>query len=163
MRRILVDHARCKKAQKRGGDARRVDIDPAELATQQHDDKVLALDEALAKLEQQDPTKAELVKLRYFAGLPWPWEFPPRRRTVTGPTRGPGGPGRPVLLAPVTALCPSWSQAIPRTKSMSRPSMRSPSARRPLCSYSLVIHGRRPRIATAVSSANFRSTYRSLT
>ena len=39
----------------------------------------------------------------------------------------------------------------------------SPPARRPLCSYSLVIHGRRPRIAAAVSSANARSTYRSLT
>ena len=70
MRRILVDHARCKKAQKRGGGSKRLDIDPAELATQHHDDKVLALDEALAKLERQDPRKAELVKLRYFAGLP---------------------------------------------------------------------------------------------
>jgi RNA polymerase sigma factor (TIGR02999 family) len=70
MRRILVDHARCKKAQKRGGGSKRLDIDPAELTTQQHDDKVLALDEALAKLERQDPRKAELVKLRYFAGLP---------------------------------------------------------------------------------------------
>jgi RNA polymerase sigma factor (TIGR02999 family) len=70
MRRILVDHARSKKAQKRGGGAKRLDIDPAELATQHHDDKVLALDEALAKLERQDPKKAELVKLRYFAGLP---------------------------------------------------------------------------------------------
>jgi RNA polymerase sigma factor (TIGR02999 family) len=70
MRRILVDSARRKKAQKRGGDAKRVVIDPAELPTLLHDDKVLALDEALAKLEQQDPTKAQLVKLRYFAGLP---------------------------------------------------------------------------------------------
>jgi RNA polymerase sigma factor (TIGR02999 family) len=69
MRRILVDSARRKKAQKRGGDARRVTIDAAELPTPAQDDKVLALDEALAKLGQQDPTKAQLVKLRYFAGL----------------------------------------------------------------------------------------------
>ena len=54
-------------------------------------------------------------------------------------------------------------QTRPRTRSMSRPRMRSPSARRPLCSYSSVTHGRRPRIATAVSSAKRRSTYRSLT
>jgi RNA polymerase sigma factor (TIGR02999 family) len=74
MRRILVDNARRKKAEKRGGAARRLDIDPADLAAadlaaQEHDEKMIALDEALAKFEQQDPTKAQLVKLRYFGGL----------------------------------------------------------------------------------------------
>ena len=70
MRRILVDNARGKKAQKRGGDRLRIDIDPDELIAGKHDHKMIALDEALARLEQQDPTKAKLVKLRYFAGLP---------------------------------------------------------------------------------------------
>jgi RNA polymerase sigma factor (TIGR02999 family) len=71
MRRILVDRARAKKAVKRGGGGCRIDIDPDELnlAAPQHDEKMIALDEALAKLEKQDPTKAQLVKLRYFAGL----------------------------------------------------------------------------------------------
>jgi RNA polymerase sigma factor (TIGR02999 family) len=70
MRRILVDNARRKKAGKRGGGVARVDLDPAELAAHEPDDKMIALDEALAQLERQDPTKAQLVKLRYFAGLP---------------------------------------------------------------------------------------------
>ncbi len=73
MRRILVDTARRKKAQKRGGCACRLDIDPDELAVHTHDDKMIAMDAALAKLEQHDPVKAQLVKLRYFAGLPI-WE-----------------------------------------------------------------------------------------
>ena len=54
-------------------------------------------------------------------------------------------------------------QARPRARSMRRPSTRSPSARSPLWTNSLVIHGRRPRIAAAVSSAKARSTYRSST
>jgi RNA polymerase sigma factor (TIGR02999 family) len=70
MRRILVDTARRKKAEKRGGCACRVDIDPAELAARQRDDKMIALEEALVRLEEHDPVKAQLVKLRYFAGLP---------------------------------------------------------------------------------------------
>jgi RNA polymerase sigma factor (TIGR02999 family) len=69
MRRILVDNARRKKAEKRGGASRRVHVDPEELAAQQREDKLIALDEALAKLQTQDPLKAELVKLRYFAGF----------------------------------------------------------------------------------------------
>jgi RNA polymerase sigma factor (TIGR02999 family) len=69
MRRILVDTARSKRAEKRGGGHRRVEVDVQELAGRQHDQKLLALDEALAKLEQQHPPKAQLVKLRYFAGL----------------------------------------------------------------------------------------------
>ena len=69
MRRILVDKARRKKANKRGGAHRRVDVPPDDLVARQRDDKLIALDEALAKLESEDPQKAKLVKLRYFAGL----------------------------------------------------------------------------------------------
>jgi RNA polymerase sigma factor (TIGR02999 family) len=69
MRRILVEKARCKNADKRGGASRRVDVSPDDLAARQRDDKLIALDEALAKLEKEDPQKAKLVKLRYFAGL----------------------------------------------------------------------------------------------
>jgi RNA polymerase sigma factor (TIGR02999 family) len=69
MRRILVDTARSKKAKKRDGGRKRVEIALEEIAGREHDRKLLALDEALAKLEQQHPPKAQLVKLRYFAGL----------------------------------------------------------------------------------------------
>lgn len=69
MRRILVENARRKKSRKRGGDFRRIELDAAKIASAEQCDKLLALDEALAKLAQSDPLKAELVKLRYFAGL----------------------------------------------------------------------------------------------
>jgi RNA polymerase sigma factor (TIGR02999 family) len=69
MRRILVEKARKKKALRRGGDRHRVELDLAEPAAPQHSDDLLALDEALEKLATRDRTKAELVKLRYFAGL----------------------------------------------------------------------------------------------
>jgi RNA polymerase sigma factor (TIGR02999 family) len=69
MRRILVDTARAKKTEKRGGGRRRVELVVEELAARQHDQKLLALHEALVRFEQQDPVKAQLVKLRYFAGL----------------------------------------------------------------------------------------------
>jgi RNA polymerase sigma factor (TIGR02999 family) len=69
MRRILVDTARSRKAEKRGGDSRRANVELEELAAAQQDEKLLALHEAVDRLEQQDPVKAGLVKLRYFAGL----------------------------------------------------------------------------------------------
>jgi RNA polymerase sigma factor (TIGR02999 family) len=69
MRRILVDNARRKKALRRGGDCQRLDLDQAEPAAPQVEDDLLALDEALENLAGKDPKKAELVKLRYFAGL----------------------------------------------------------------------------------------------
>jgi RNA polymerase sigma factor (TIGR02999 family) len=69
MRRILVERARQKKSQKGGGEHRRVNIDPAQLADPSNADKLLALDEALGRLEAADAAKAELVKLRYFAGM----------------------------------------------------------------------------------------------
>ena len=71
MRRILVDHARRRKSLKRGGDRQRIELDTASLAddsTRRAED-LIALDEALHKLAQKDTVKAELVKLRYFAGI----------------------------------------------------------------------------------------------
>ena len=72
MRRILVDAARGKATQKRGGDARRCCLDEVAtltLADERANDDLLALDDSLTLLEQEDPIKARLVKLRYFAGL----------------------------------------------------------------------------------------------
>jgi RNA polymerase sigma factor (TIGR02999 family) len=69
MRRILIDSARRKRRVKHGGDRRRVDLDQDYSAGEIESDDLLALDEALAKLAAEAPVKAELVKLRYFAGL----------------------------------------------------------------------------------------------
>jgi RNA polymerase sigma factor (TIGR02999 family) len=68
MRRILIDNARRKRRPKHGGDRQRVDLDEVLAAADPHED-LLALDEALTRLAEQEPVKAELVKLRYFAGL----------------------------------------------------------------------------------------------
>jgi RNA polymerase sigma factor (TIGR02999 family) len=69
MRRILVEDARHKRSLKAGGDRRRLDLADLEPVATARDDELLALDEALDKLERQDPRKARLVKLRFFAGL----------------------------------------------------------------------------------------------
>jgi RNA polymerase sigma factor (TIGR02999 family) len=70
MRRILVENARRKAAAKRGGpDRERVDVNDVEIAAPDADERVLAVHEALEKFAAIDPQKAELVKLRYFAGL----------------------------------------------------------------------------------------------
>jgi RNA polymerase sigma factor (TIGR02999 family) len=69
MRRILVENARRKASLKRGGGKERVDIDAAELVAREVGDDLLALDEALSQLAQTDALAADLVKLRYFAGL----------------------------------------------------------------------------------------------
>jgi RNA polymerase sigma factor (TIGR02999 family) len=69
MRRILVDNARRKAAQKHGGGVEPVNIDFLELASVAEDDRVLAIHEALNRLAAVAPEKAELVKLRFFAGL----------------------------------------------------------------------------------------------
>jgi len=69
MRRILIDNARRKQRLKRGGGQDKVDLDSAELAIEAPSDDLIALDEALAKLASTDKVKADLVKLRYFAGL----------------------------------------------------------------------------------------------
>lgn len=69
MRRILVDHAREKKALKRGGDLQRVELDGIELPAPMPDDELLALDEALDRLAMVDTRAADMVKLCFFAGL----------------------------------------------------------------------------------------------
>ena len=74
MRRILVDNARRKKSLRAGGEHRQIDIDQAglsalRLSDERSSDDLLAIDEALEKLSKTDPRNAELVKLRYFAGL----------------------------------------------------------------------------------------------
>jgi RNA polymerase sigma factor (TIGR02999 family) len=69
MRRILVDRARARKALKRGGDRRRLRLDQLHLAAEETPAEFLALHEALEKLAEQHPRKAELVKLRFFVGL----------------------------------------------------------------------------------------------
>jgi RNA polymerase sigma factor (TIGR02999 family) len=72
MRRILIDNARRKRRPKHGGDRRRIDLDAAASVVDPPADDFLALDEALTKLAAEEPIKANLVKLRFFAGLPLP-------------------------------------------------------------------------------------------
>jgi RNA polymerase sigma factor (TIGR02999 family) len=69
MRRILVDNARRKQSPKHGGGLARQDVDNIELAAPELDEELLALDAALERLAEKDPVKAQLVKLRHFAGL----------------------------------------------------------------------------------------------
>ena len=69
MRRILVENARRKKSLKRGSDRERVERDDERLVAPAPSEGLLALDEALNRLAACDPVKAELVKLRYFAGM----------------------------------------------------------------------------------------------
>ena len=68
-RRILVDRARRKQAQRRGAGAEHLDVAEVEIASPTDDDQLLAINEALDKLTAMNPRKAELVKLRYFVGL----------------------------------------------------------------------------------------------
>jgi RNA polymerase sigma factor (TIGR02999 family) len=72
MRRILVENARRKRGPRRGGHLRRVDVDPDRVALDVAGVDVLALDEALRRLAEESPARAELVKLRFFAGLTVP-------------------------------------------------------------------------------------------
>ena len=69
MRRILVESARRKSTDKRGGKLRRIDVEQLSVADGGREAELLALDDALAELERHDPQAARLVKLRYFAGL----------------------------------------------------------------------------------------------
>ena len=69
MRRILIENARRKQRIKHGGEHKKIDINEAELTIDGPSDDLIALDEALEKLAQKDKIKADLVKLRYFAGL----------------------------------------------------------------------------------------------
>jgi RNA polymerase sigma factor (TIGR02999 family) len=67
MRRILVEQARRKKRHKHGGQRRRIDLEAAESLVGEPSEDLPALDEALTRLAAQEPVKAEVVKLRFFA------------------------------------------------------------------------------------------------
>ena len=69
MRRILIDNARRKRRPKHGGDRARIDLDAVEIAAPENADDLVTLDDALTDLAATDPQAAQLVKLRYFAGL----------------------------------------------------------------------------------------------
>jgi RNA polymerase sigma factor (TIGR02999 family) len=69
MRRILVEHARSRARVKRGANPVRMSLDDVDLAVERDPDAVLALDAAFRRLEDQDPTAAEIVRLRHYAGL----------------------------------------------------------------------------------------------
>lgn len=69
MRRVMVDHARSRQSEKRGGNARDLTFEEGEVLTEQHWPVVLELDMALAKLQEKDPKLARAVELIYFGGL----------------------------------------------------------------------------------------------
>ena len=69
MRRILVDHARSKGYSKRGGGARRVDLNEALVVSGDMDPTLIRMDDALTQLATFDPRKAQIVEMRYFGGL----------------------------------------------------------------------------------------------
>jgi len=69
MRQILVDQARRKSARKHGGGQKRLDVDDLDLPIETPVEDLLALNQALERLERDDPRKAQIVLLRYFAGL----------------------------------------------------------------------------------------------
>jgi RNA polymerase sigma factor (TIGR02999 family) len=69
MRRILVEHARARGRRKRGGRRRRLPLDVLDLASDAHLPDVLAIDDARDRLEQSSPAVADVVRLRFFAGL----------------------------------------------------------------------------------------------
>jgi len=72
MRWILIDHARRKLTMKRGGDRVRAPVEDARFEIELPPDELIAVDEALKKLEEENPQAAEVVKLRYFAGMTVP-------------------------------------------------------------------------------------------
>ncbi len=69
MRQVLVDHARRHNAQKRGGGAAHLDLDAAEIAVDERADMLVALDEALGRLQALDRRQAQVVECRFFGGL----------------------------------------------------------------------------------------------
>jgi RNA polymerase sigma factor (TIGR02999 family) len=72
MRRILIETARRKQSQKHGGELARQDLDALDIAAPESPEDVLALDEAMQKLAREDKSAADVVQLRFFAGLPLP-------------------------------------------------------------------------------------------
>jgi RNA polymerase sigma factor (TIGR02999 family) len=69
MRRILIDHARRRGAEIRGGRSTRLPLDVCDLAAIDDPKQILALDQALSRLQEHDPLAVEVVRLRFFAGL----------------------------------------------------------------------------------------------
>jgi len=69
MRRILIERARRRRAVRHGGEYSRVKLEEDMLASPENDDQLLALNDALEKLERKHPIQAQVVKLRYFAGM----------------------------------------------------------------------------------------------
>jgi RNA polymerase sigma factor (TIGR02999 family) len=69
IRRVLVDHARARRARKRGGDAVRINLSDVKVTQGQKDMDLLALHQVLEELAAQDPRQARVVELRYFNGL----------------------------------------------------------------------------------------------
>jgi len=69
MRRILIERARRKSAEKRGGGWQRIDLDKVDIAADADDDTLLLVNDALEKLSQEDASAAEIAKLRFFGGL----------------------------------------------------------------------------------------------
>jgi RNA polymerase sigma factor (TIGR02999 family) len=70
MRRVLVENARRKSAEKRGGGVRPLDLHDVSIAEETRSDVLLAVDEALERLAARDPLAAQLIKLRFFVGMP---------------------------------------------------------------------------------------------
>jgi RNA polymerase sigma factor (TIGR02999 family) len=69
MRRILIEHARARKRIKRGGERQRVPLTGLNLSDEHDAEEILAVDEAFGRLEKEDPSAANVVRLRFFAGL----------------------------------------------------------------------------------------------
>ena len=69
MRRILIEHARARGRVKRGGELRRTALDVVDLAIEHDSEEILAVEEAVRRLESEDPASARVVNLRFFAGL----------------------------------------------------------------------------------------------
>jgi RNA polymerase sigma factor (TIGR02999 family) len=95
MRRILIDRARQKQSLKRGGDQARTTWDESKVGDAAAPEEILAVDEALTKLSQEDPDLAKIVNLRYFAGMTVPetaapWGLAQHGRSQNGPAPAPG-------------------------------------------------------------------------
>ena len=69
MRRVLVDHARHRRREKRGGSRKRISFDEQMFLSREHDEDLLAVDELLAELQEIDPRQAKIVELRFFGGM----------------------------------------------------------------------------------------------
>ena len=69
MRHILVDHARSRRSERRGGEAQKISLEEAAIISNERLSEVIALDDALKMLEKEDERKARVVELRYFGGL----------------------------------------------------------------------------------------------